>query len=222
MRSNITWFCIWYDNDWSKRCIRGYIHKDTPYLALTGKLWGVCEDLWKLILITALHCILGSIGMKAFINFYKKTPWWIWWADKPTWLHSTLKIPTLSRDSKRPINLISLSPTGIYCIVLKTTESFFLKHQRKPWLGCLCQLCEKLFQILWMISIDMSHTQNQLCMMQTRNSLWLLTPTQLGPNNIYCKRYGIYTEMPKMQQVVHGEWGHTISRKLETVSYGVW
>ena len=49
-RSNKTWFCIWYNNDWSKICIRVYIHKrHTSYLALTGELLGVlCEDLGEI------------------------------------------------------------------------------------------------------------------------------------------------------------------------------
>ena len=45
-RTNITWFCIWYNNDWGKICIRGYIHKRHPIACLSGKLLGVfCEDL---------------------------------------------------------------------------------------------------------------------------------------------------------------------------------
>ena len=40
----MTWLCIWYDNDWGKICIRNDIHK-SPYIALTGELWGVfCEE----------------------------------------------------------------------------------------------------------------------------------------------------------------------------------
>ena len=27
VRSTMTWFCIWYDNDWGKICICDYIHK---------------------------------------------------------------------------------------------------------------------------------------------------------------------------------------------------
>ena len=44
-RSNITWYCIHLCSDWSRKPIRIEIPKDTPYLALTGELWGVlCED----------------------------------------------------------------------------------------------------------------------------------------------------------------------------------
>ena len=40
-RSNITWFCIWYNNDRGKIYITGYIHENTSYLTLTVELWGV-------------------------------------------------------------------------------------------------------------------------------------------------------------------------------------
>ena len=59
-RSNITWFCIWYNNDWDKICIiRGYIHKRHPIARPHGRAMGcVCEDLsesWPRYNGTALY-----------------------------------------------------------------------------------------------------------------------------------------------------------------------
>ena len=39
-RSNITWFCIWYDNDWGKICIWGYVHKRHPISRPFGRAMG--------------------------------------------------------------------------------------------------------------------------------------------------------------------------------------
>ena len=45
VESNITRFCICYENDWGKIYIRGYIHKRHPISGPHGELWGVfCED----------------------------------------------------------------------------------------------------------------------------------------------------------------------------------
>ena len=60
-QSNITWFCIWYDNDWGKMYIRSYIHKNTPNMSHSGVSYGVSfVRIWVKInrFITALHCIL--------------------------------------------------------------------------------------------------------------------------------------------------------------------
>ena len=40
-RSEITWYCIYLCSNWSRMWIRIWIHKNSPYLALTGELWGV-------------------------------------------------------------------------------------------------------------------------------------------------------------------------------------
>ena len=42
--SNMTWFCIWFDNNWGKICIKGYTHKRCPILHLWG--WGMGCLLW--------------------------------------------------------------------------------------------------------------------------------------------------------------------------------
>ena len=44
MRSNITWYCTHYCRNWDWISIRGWTHKDAPYLALTGELWGVFPE----------------------------------------------------------------------------------------------------------------------------------------------------------------------------------
>ena len=58
-RPNITWFCIWYDNDWGKICAEIIFIKDTPCLALMGELWGIFgEDLSEnLLRYKGTHCI---------------------------------------------------------------------------------------------------------------------------------------------------------------------
>ena len=52
-RSNITWFVIWYDNDWGKICIKVYIHKSGVFLMIWVKIDRV---------ITTPHCILSCMG----------------------------------------------------------------------------------------------------------------------------------------------------------------
>ena len=61
MWSNIKWFCIWYDNDWGKICIRCYNHKSHPISRPPGRAMG-CLWIWVKIdhVITAPHCMLIS------------------------------------------------------------------------------------------------------------------------------------------------------------------
>ena len=63
-RSNITWFRIWYDIDWGKICIRGYIHKKHPIPCPHGFAMGVSfVSIWVKIdhIITALHSTFGEV-----------------------------------------------------------------------------------------------------------------------------------------------------------------
>ena len=47
-RFNIVRYYINEYRNWSRIWIRRWIHKDTPYLALTGEIWGVfCGYLWE-------------------------------------------------------------------------------------------------------------------------------------------------------------------------------
>ena len=46
MRCNITLFCLWYDNDWGKICIRVFIHKRHPKFRPYGRALGcLCKAL---------------------------------------------------------------------------------------------------------------------------------------------------------------------------------
>ena len=63
-RSNITWFCKWYDNDWGKICIGGYVHKRHPAVIFTKKNSRVSYGVsfvrtWVKIdrIVTAPHCL---------------------------------------------------------------------------------------------------------------------------------------------------------------------
>ena len=74
---NITWFSIWFDNE-VKYASEVIFTKDTPYLALTGELWGVfCEDLgenWPRYKGTALCMFIWYLLYKLQNMYMQITP----------------------------------------------------------------------------------------------------------------------------------------------------
>ena len=75
--SSTTWFCIWYDNDWGKICIRGYIHKRHPRSCPHGVSNRVSfVRIWVKIVcvITTPHCIWRPYSYNAHTT--SVTIWW--------------------------------------------------------------------------------------------------------------------------------------------------
>ena len=68
---NITWFCIWYDNDWGKIYINGYIHKRHPIARPHGRamgcpLWGLG---WQFTALWRHRAVCGNKNHNSSVHY---------------------------------------------------------------------------------------------------------------------------------------------------------
>ena len=75
VRPNITWYCVYHNNDWGRIQFKVWLYKRHPYLTLTGELWGVFVRILEKIgrVLTAPHCIWDS-NMVIILPAYVLTP----------------------------------------------------------------------------------------------------------------------------------------------------